>query len=50
MIQPGMVQETAEIMRKAITDSVETSILINNRAGGNAPLIAQKVAEEFLKT
>jgi uncharacterized protein YecE (DUF72 family) len=49
MMQPGMVQETAEIMRKAITDSVETRILINNRAGGNAPLIAQKVAEEFLR-
>jgi hypothetical protein len=36
-------------MRSAITDSIETSILINNRAGDNAPVIAQKVAEEFLK-
>jgi len=50
MLQPEMVRETAEIMGKAITDSVETSILINNRAGGNAPMIAQKVTEEFLKT
>jgi uncharacterized protein YecE (DUF72 family) len=49
MLQPEMVRETADIMRKAIEDSVETSILINNRAGGNAPIIAQKVAEEFLK-
>jgi hypothetical protein len=30
-------------MHSAITDNVETSILINNRAGGNAPIIAQKV-------
>ena len=49
MLQPDMVRETADIMRRAIADSVETSILINNRAGGNAPIIAQKVAEEFLK-
>jgi hypothetical protein len=27
-----------------------TSSLINNRAGGNAPIIAQKVSGEFLKT
>jgi hypothetical protein len=30
-------------MHSAITDNVETSILINNRAGGSAPIIAQKV-------
>jgi uncharacterized protein YecE (DUF72 family) len=49
MLQPEMVRETADIMRKAVEDSLETSILINNRAGGNAPIIAQKVAGEFLK-
>jgi hypothetical protein len=48
MLQPEMVRETAVIMRRAITDSVETSILINNRAGGNAPIIGQKIAEQFL--
>jgi uncharacterized protein YecE (DUF72 family) len=49
MLQAEMVRETADIMRRAIKDSVETSILVNNRAGGNAPLIAQKLAEQFLK-
>ena len=49
MMQPDMGRETADIMRRAIQDNVETSIIINNRAGGNAPMIAQKVAEEFLK-
>jgi uncharacterized protein YecE (DUF72 family) len=49
MLQPEMVRETADIMRSAIEESIETSILINNRAGGNAPIIAQRVAEEFLK-
>jgi hypothetical protein len=49
ILQPDMIRETADIMRRAITDGVETSVLVNNRAGGNAPLIAQKLAEEFLK-
>jgi uncharacterized protein YecE (DUF72 family) len=49
MLQPEMVRETADLMRRAIEESVETSVLINNRAGGNAPIIAQRVAERFLK-
>jgi hypothetical protein len=48
-MQPDMVRKTSEIMRKVIQDNVETSIIINNRAGGNAPMIAQRVAEEFLR-
>lgn len=49
MLQPQMVRETVDLMRLAIEENVETSILINNRAGGNAPLIAQRVVEQFLK-
>jgi uncharacterized protein YecE (DUF72 family) len=48
MLQPEMVRETVDLMQRAIEDSVETSILINNRAGGNAPIIAQKAAQQFL--
>ncbi|MEW6665883.1 MAG: DUF72 domain-containing protein [Thermodesulfobacteriota bacterium] len=48
MLQPAMVRETADLMRMAVRDGVETSILINNRSGGNAPLIARKVVQEFL--
>lgn len=44
-----MVLETTGLMKKAIEDGIETSILINSRAGGNAPIIAQSVAEQFLK-
>jgi len=47
MLQPEMVREAADLMRRAVEDSVETTILINNRAGGNAPAIAQKVARQF---
>jgi uncharacterized protein YecE (DUF72 family) len=48
MMQPAMIHETAELMRHGIKEKIETNILINNRAGGNAPLIAQRVAEEFI--
>jgi uncharacterized protein YecE (DUF72 family) len=47
MLQTEMVCEAANFMREAIENGVQTNILINNRAGGNAPIIAQKVAEEF---
>ena len=43
-----MVRDTVDIMRKGIDEDIETSILINNRSGGNAPLIAEKIAQSFL--
>ena len=45
MLQEDMVLDAADLMRKAGQEGVQTSILINNRAGGNAPFIAQRVAE-----
>lgn len=47
MLQAEMVGETANLMREAVENSIETHILINNRAGGNAPVIAQRVSEQF---
>lgn len=47
MLQSEIVRETVDLMRMAIEGNIETSILINNRAGGNAPEIAQKVVEQF---
>jgi hypothetical protein len=44
-----MVNEAAGFIREATEKSVESSIIINNRAGGNAPIIAQKVAEAFFR-
>ncbi|EFK11242.1 conserved hypothetical protein [delta proteobacterium NaphS2] len=49
MLQPHMVKEAAGFMREAVEKSTRTSIIINNRAGGNAPIIAQKVAEEYFR-
>ena len=49
MMSHHMVEETAEIMSAAIREGVGVNVIINNRAGGNAPLIAQKVSEKFLE-
>jgi uncharacterized protein YecE (DUF72 family) len=48
MLQPEMILETLEIIRRAVDQGVTINLLVNNRAGGNAPLIAQLVAEKFL--
>ena len=49
MMSPRMPEETAEIMLAAAKENVQANVIINNRAGGNAPLIAQKVAEKFIQ-
>jgi len=48
MLQPRMVDETAKLMRRGIKGGVEMNVIINNRAGGNGPLIAQRIAGRFL--
>ena len=42
-----MVEETVKIVNEAIKDKVQVNLIINNRAGGNAPLIAQKIADRL---
>ncbi|MBW1732613.1 MAG: hypothetical protein JRJ75_17355 [Deltaproteobacteria bacterium] len=49
MLQGSMVRDTVEIAREAIDQRIRPNIIINNRAGGNAPLIAQKVARSFMQ-
>ena len=49
MMGPRMIEETVELMGAAIDQEVHMNVIVNNRAGGNAPLIAQKVAERFLQ-
>ncbi len=48
MLQPEMILETVEIVRRAIDQGVMVYVIVNNRAGGNAPLISQQIAEKFL--
>jgi uncharacterized protein YecE (DUF72 family) len=48
LMDPRMVEETAALMKRALEDNVHIHVIINNRAGGNAPRIAQEVAGRFL--
>ena len=49
MLDPEMIEDTAKIANEAIKDKVQVNLIINNRAGGNAPLIAEKIAERLHK-
>ncbi len=44
MLDPEMIEDTVKIANEAIKDKIQVNLIINNRAGGNAPLIAQKTA------
>jgi hypothetical protein len=47
MLDSEMIEETAKIVNEVIKDKVQVNLIINNRAGGNAPLIAQKIADRL---
>jgi hypothetical protein len=47
MLDPEMIEDTVRIVNEAIKDKIQMNLIINNRAGGNAPLIAQKIADRF---
>jgi uncharacterized protein YecE (DUF72 family) len=48
MLPPEMVWETVELMWIAREQGLTVYVIINNRAGGNAPLTARLIAERFL--
>jgi hypothetical protein len=48
MMAPEIVLETVDIIKGAIEKGVLVNLLINNQAGGNAPLIAQEIAMKLL--
>jgi hypothetical protein len=48
MTDPAMVRETVSLMRSAGRQGGKATVIVNNRAGGNAPLIAREIAERFL--
>ena len=49
MLQPEMVADTVSLMRSGVDQGVKMNVFINNRVGGNAPIIAQKVTAKFLE-
>ena len=48
MMAPEMILETVDIIKSAIEKGLLINLIINNRAGGNAPLIATAIAEKFV--
>jgi hypothetical protein len=47
MLDPEMIEGTAKIVNEAMMDKVQVNLIINNRAGGNAPLIAEKIVDRL---
>ena len=47
MIDPEMIEDTIRLVNEAIKDKVRVNLIINNRAGGNAPMIAQMIANKL---
>jgi len=50
MMKPQMIADTIEIMKEGIKDGACINVIVNNRAGGNAPLIAKEIAKTILET
>ncbi len=48
MINPEMIDDTVDVMKKALSSGLDVNVIINNRAGGNAPMIAQIIAKKFI--
>jgi len=48
MMSSRMIEETIEITRMVISHGDRVYLIINNRAGGNAPRIASEISERFL--
>ena len=48
MLSDEMLNEAVDIMASAVENDARINVIINNRSGGNAPLIAQKIASRFL--
>jgi hypothetical protein len=49
MLNPTMVEEAAELMWEAVDNNMRINIIVNNRAGGNAPLVGRQIALRFME-
>jgi hypothetical protein len=49
MMSPGMLEDALLVTQEALRESVRVNMVVNNRAGGNAPVIARRFARSFLQ-
>lgn len=47
MMNPEMIDDAIEIIKEGIRRSKRMNLIINNRSGGNAPMIAQEIAKRL---
>ena len=47
MLNPEMIEDPAKIVDEAQKDKLHVNLIINNRVGGNAPSIADKIADRL---
>jgi hypothetical protein len=47
MMNPEMMDEAIEIIKEGIRRRKRMNLIINNRAGGSAPKIAQQIAKRL---
>ena len=47
MLDPDMIEDTVKVVNEAIKDKIRANLIINNRVGGNAPFIAQMIANKL---
>jgi len=50
LLQPEMIRDTVQLMQTAVAQGTRLNIIVNNRSGGNAPLVARRIAEEYSKS
>lgn len=48
MLDSRMIEETVRLLRAGIEQGLQMTLIINNRAGGNGPIIATLIARRFL--
>ena len=47
MMEPEMIDDAIEIIKEGIGRRKRMNLIINNRAGGNGPIIAQEIAKRL---
>jgi uncharacterized protein YecE (DUF72 family) len=48
MINPKSIQDILQVLTRGVDQGVGMNVIVNNRFGGNAPLIAKSLAQKFL--
>jgi hypothetical protein len=50
MLDSEMIEDTLKIVNEAIKDKIQVNLIINNRAGGNAPLTPRRLPTGYIRT